>query len=156
MDIISCTTKLIVLNFVYHCFHLQITFSLSPPAEFQEWQRARFLKVNFYNMQRSFGFFSDEFVSKTVFFSWFFYAQNRHVDYSGYALALSSAQVTVEFFCQFVVRIYFPTSIFLNGLKNSYTETCIVCHIRFWRTSSMCWHCRRTFLDYQNSFSCRK
>ncbi|XP_041465665.1 laminin subunit beta-1-like [Lytechinus variegatus] len=43
-----------------------INFPLSPPTEFQEWQRARFLKIDFYNMPRSFGFFSNSFHHYTV------------------------------------------------------------------------------------------
>ncbi|XP_038072771.1 laminin subunit alpha-like [Patiria miniata] len=43
-----------------------ITFNFNPPQQFTEWQRARYVQFNFYNMERSFGIFSDEYHHYTV------------------------------------------------------------------------------------------
>ncbi|XP_071488640.1 laminin subunit alpha-1-like [Diadema antillarum] len=43
-----------------------IMFSWSTPNAYQDWQRARFIKINFYDMPRSFGFISNEYHHYTV------------------------------------------------------------------------------------------
>ncbi|XP_022095830.1 laminin subunit alpha-like [Acanthaster planci] len=43
-----------------------ITFDFNPPPNLIEWQRARYVRFNFYNMEQSFGLFSNDYHHYTV------------------------------------------------------------------------------------------